>query len=1070
MDQKNRFLKGALMPFAMACSAMMLPVCQVSANAAGNVSLAAQQQGKVTGVVVDQNGDPVIGATVKIKGSSNGSIADLDGNFMINNVPSNAVIQVSYVGYKTATVAVKGQSNLRIVLQEDAAALDELVVVGYGVQKKSDVTGALTRVGEKELQARPVSNAFEALQGKAAGVDITSNERPGTVGDIRIRGERSLTASNSPLYVVDGVPLMSGSGIETLNPRDIEAIDILKDASATAIYGSRGANGVVIVTTKQGKAGQLSLNYSGSVTWQNLVDRSPSVSAADYIQYRRWAAYNNDPIKYADPRNPTKDSDFAIFQNSSKLDETAIENVMNGWQSGSWNPNDVIDYDWTGQALRTGVIQEHTLNASGGTDKMSTFGSFGYLSNKGTQHGQEYKRFTARLGMNLTPTKWMTINMSFNASRETQDYGMSSAFSPSATNAAGAVYELYKKSYRWALPYDKDGNRVKYPGGDNQAYNPINEWEHNISNRETYRILGSMSAQIHLGEIWAPLKGLEYKIAFGPDYRHYRKGDYIDTASAYKWMSNGENQSRWESNSGFSYTLDNMITYNRTFAKKHNVGLTLLQSASEWKYEIGNMGLSRIENDAWLWNAMGSLDITDKDNGASMKTGINERQLESYMVRLNYAFNDRYLLTASGRWDGASQLSKGRKWAFFPSMSLGWRIQEEAFMKDIRWIDNLKLRAGVGVTGNSSIDPYATLGAIQSIYIPTTDGYDKAYMMNDPAYVKDPLVMANTQVGWEKTTQWNFGLDYGFLGNRIFGSLDVYFSKTNDLLLAMSIPTVTGYASTIGNIGKTSNHGVELSVNAIPVVNKDFRWETSFNMAWQKDRIDELANGKEDDIANARFIGEQLNVFYEFKTDGLWQDTPEDRAEMAKWNANGYKFTPGNVKPVDQNGDYKMDADNDRVIIGNKRPTFTAGWTNTFNYKGVELSFQLYGRFNYWVHAPQYLFGFGNLGEAALDYWTPENTGARYHKPNLSSVQTGDLDQFAKQEGYEKASFIRMRNISVGYTVPSKLLKNVQIKYAKIYAQVINPFDLHQAVAGLDLDTGKSYFNRSWVVGLELGF
>ncbi|TGX80466.1 TonB-dependent receptor [Palleniella muris] len=1046
----------------------MLPVCQVSANAAGNVSLAAQQQGKVTGVVVDANGEPVIGATVMVKGSSNGSIADIEGKFTISNVPANAVIQVSYVGYKTATVAVKGQSKLRIVLEEDAASLDELVVVGYGVQKKSDVTGALTRVGEKELQARPVSNAFEALQGKAAGVDITSSERPGTVGDIRIRGERSITAQNAPLYVVDGVPLMSGSGIETLNPRDIEAIDILKDASATAIYGSRGANGVVIVTTKQGKAGQLSLNYSGSVTFQNLVDRSPSISAADYIQYRRWAAYNSDPAKYADPRNPTQASDYEIFRSID--DATARDNVMNGWQSGSWNPNDVIDYDWTGQALRTGVVHEHTINASGGTDKLNAFGSFGYLSNKGTQQGQEYNRFTARLGMNINPTKWMSINMSFNASRESQDYGMSSAYAPSSTNSAAGLYELYKKSYRWALPYDANGDRVKYPGGDNLAYNPINEWEHNISNRETYRILGSLSAQLHLGEIWAPLKGLEYKLAFGPDFRNYRKGDFIDEESAYNWIKGGTNQSRWEQRRGFSYTLDNMITYNRTFAKKHNVGLTLLQSATEWRYETANMGLSRIENDEWLWNAMGSLDITDKENGASMSTGINERQLESYMIRLNYAFNDRYLLTASGRWDGASQLSKGRKWAFFPSMSLGWRIQEEAFMKDIRWIDNLKLRAGVGVTGNSSIQPYSTLGKIQSIYVPTSDGYDKAYTINDPAYVKDALVMANTQVGWEKTTQWNFGLDYGFLGNRIFGSLDVYFSKTNDLLLAMSIPTVTGYSSTIGNIGKTSNHGVELTVNAIPVVNKDFRWETSFNMAWQKDKIDELANGKEDDIANARFIGEQLNVYYDFLTDGLWQDTPEDQAEMAKWNANGYKFTPGNVKPVDQNGDYKMVASDDKVIIGNKRPTFTAGWNNTFNYKGLELSFQLYGRFGYWVHAPQYLFGFGGLGEAALDYWTPDNTGARFQKPVLTSAQTGDTDQFSSQNGYEKANFIRMRNISLGYTLPSKLLKNVQLKNVKVYAQVINPFDLHQSVAGLDLDTGNSYFNRSWVIGLELGF
>ncbi len=1029
------------------------------------VSLTAAAQGiSVSGKVIDQTGEPMIGVTVMVKGTTNGTATDFDGAYALKNVPENATLVFSYVGCVTEEIKVAGKSVIDVTMKDDSAMLDDLVVVGYGTQKKSDVTGAVSHIGADELQSRPVSNAFEALQGKAAGVDITTSERPGTIGSIRIRGERSLTASNDPLYVVDGVPLMSASGIETLNPRDIESIDILKDASATAIYGSRGANGVVIVTTKTGKAGQFSLNYSGSVTWQNLVDRSPSMSAADHIQYRRWAAYNSDPEKYADPRNPTKESDALLFGTID--DQTAYDNVMNGWSSGRWNPADVLDYDWTGQALRTGFIQEHTVSASGGTDKMNAFGSIGYLNNKGTQQGQEYNRFTGRVGVNITPVKWLTFSMSMNASREKQDYGMSSTYSPSGTNAASAIYELYKKSYRWAQPYDKDGNRIHYPGGDNQCYNPIDEWEHNISQRETWRLLGNFSAQLHLGEIWAPLKGLEYKFSFGPDYRNYRLGEYIDVESAYKWQNKSNNQARWQQRRDFSWTLDNMITYNNTFAEKHNVGLTLLQTASKWNYEDAAMGLSRLEQDMYLWNAMGSLDITDNENGASMSTGVTNRQLESYMIRINYGFDERYLLTASARWDGASQLSAGRKWAFFPSMSLGWRIQQEAFLRDVMWLTNLKIRAGVGTTGNSAISPYSTLGNIQSIFIPTGNGYEKAYVMNDPAYVKDPLVMANTQVGWEKTTQWNVGVDFGFFNNRLNGSLEFYFSKTNDLLLKMSVPTVTGYVSTIGNIGKTSNKGVELTINAVPVETKDFSWNTSFNMGWQKDRIDELANGKEDDIANRWFIGEQIGVFYDYQTDGLWQDTPADRAEMEKWT--DYKFAPGMVKPVDQNGDYKMDAD-DMVIVGYKRPTTNLGWTNIFNYKGIELSFQIYGRFNYMVHAPQYLFGYGNLG-TAVDYWTPDNTDAEFHRPYLTSVQTGEVDTFASANGYKKANFIRMRNISIGYNLPSRVLEHVDLKSLKVYGQVINPFDFYQSVNGLDLDTGKSYYNRSWVLGVELGF
>ena len=1030
------------------------------------VSLTAAAQGKsVSGKVTDQNGEPMIGVTVIVKGTTNGTATDFDGAYALNNVAGNATLVFSYVGCVTQEVKVAGKNVINVVLKEDSAVLDDLVVVGYGVQKKSDVTGALSHISAEELESRPVSNAFEALQGKAAGVDITSAERPGTIGSIRIRGERSLTASNDPLYVVDGVPIMSASGIETINPRDIESIDILKDASATAIYGSRGANGVVIITTKQGKTGQFSLNYAGSVTWQNLVDRSPSMTAAELIDYRRWAAYNDDPTKYADPRNPTKESDALLF--GSIDDPTGYNNIMNGWQSGSWNPADVYDYNWTDQATKTGFIQEHTVSASGGVDKMNAYGSISYLDNKGTQKGQRYNRYTARVGLNLNVVKWLTFSLSLNGSREFQEYGMSKTYAPSSTNSSAAIYELYKRGYRWAQPYNADGERIKYPGGDNQCFNPIDEWEHNISERETFRFLGNFSATLHLGEIWKPLKGLDYKFSFGPDYRHYRLGNFIDTESAYRWMSGGKNEAKWETRRDFSWTLDNMITYNNTFADKHNVGLTLLQTASKWNYEDASMKLSGLEQNMYLWNAMGSLDIKKEENGAGMSTGITERQLESYMIRVNYGFDNRYLLTASARWDGASQLSAGRKWAFFPSMSLGWRIQQESFLREVAWLNDLKIRAGVGTTGNSAIAPYSTLGKLQSIFIPTGNGYDKVYLLNDPAYVKDPLVMANQEVGWEKTTQWNVGIDYGFLNGRINGSFEVYFSKTSDLLLKMSVPTASGYASTIANIGKTSNKGFEFTINAIPVETRDFTWNTSFNIGWQKDRIDELSNGKEDDIANAWFIGQQIGVWYDYATDGLWQDTPEDREEMAKWK--GYNFKPGMVKPVDQNGDYNMD-DKDRVIVGHRRPSTTAGWTNTFTYKGIDLSFMLYGRFNYTVHAPQFLTGYGNLG-TAVDYWTPDNTDAEFQMPIFTgSVQNNTKDLFASQLGYKKANLIRMRNIAIGYTLPSRLLEKVDLKHLKVYGQVINPFDLLQSVKGVDLDTGNSYYNRSWVLGVELGF
>ncbi len=1061
-DTKYLSLFGRLGQFRRLCFLALLSVLAIGAYGQGKT---------VSGTVVDKSGQSVIGASVVLKGTTNATITDFDGNYTLKNVPENGTITVSYVGYKTTELSVKGHSTINVTLEDDTEVLNELVVVGYGVQKKSDVTGALAHVSAEELQTRPVTNAFEAMQGKLAGVDITSSERPGTVGDIYIRGTRSLSASNAPLYVVDGVPLMSGSGIETLNSRDIESVDVLKDASATAIYGSRGANGVVIITTKQGKEGKFSLNYSTSFTFQTLVDKEKSMSASEYINYRRWAAYNSDPERYADPRNPTKASDEDLFGTID--DPTAYANIMSGWATGTWNPSAVTDYDWTGNVLRTGLIQEHTLNASGGSDKMKAFASFGYLNNKGTQVGQSYERFTGRLGVDITPVDWININASMNGSRESQDYGMSSTGARSTTGASNNIYSLAKTMYRWALPYDSDGNRIINPGGDNTLYSIEDEWNHNVSKRETYRVLASFSATLDFGKMWAPLKGLSYKINFGPDYRYYRQGDFIDGMSAYKVDQSGAegtNWARWQTVRDFSWTLDNMIMYNNTFGK-HNVGVTLLQTASKWNRETASMSAYNIPQDMYLWNAMGEVVVTDSSNGASMSTGLTERQLCSYMARVNYGFNDRYLLTASIRWDGASQLSAGHKWDTFPSVALAWRLSEEKFLKNVNWLSNLKLRVGVGVTGNAAIDPYATLGSIRKVLVPingdNTNEYITGYTTNEPYYAKDNLVMANVDLGWEKTTQWNVGVDFGFFDNRLSGSLELYFSKTKDLLMDMVVPTITGYSSTMANIGQTSNKGVEFTLNAIPVKTKDFEWNTSLNFAWQKDKIDKLAYGKEDMVDNTWFIGESLSVYYGYDNLGLWTNSAEDQAEMAKWNANGYNFSEGMVHPKDQNGDYIMD-DNDRVILGNKNPHVTGGWLNTFTYKGFELSFQLYGRFGYTILKSRALYGYGNLGE--IDYWTPDNTDAEYQKPILTSLQSGTADSFYESIGYKKANFIRVRNISLGYSFPHKWIRKATLENLKIYAQVINPFDIYQSVKGYDLDNDATYFNRSYVVGLEVTF
>ncbi|WP_072530473.1 SusC/RagA family TonB-linked outer membrane protein [Bacteroides ilei] len=1035
-------------------------------------AIGAFAQGKtVSGTVLDKNGESVIGASVLVKGTTNGTITDFDGKFTLSNVSDDASLEISFVGYKTQDIPVKGRTMFNVTLEEDTEVLDEVVVVGYGVQKKSDVTGAMANVGAEELMARPVNNAFEALQGKAAGVDITSNERPGQIGDIRIRGNRSLEASNSPLYVVDGVPLMSESSIETLNPRDIESIDVLKDASATAIYGSRGANGVIIVTTKQGKSGRFSLDYSGTLTVSNLVDKSPSMSAADFIEFRRWAAYNLDPTTYAHPDSPTYENDRIIFD--SALDgQTSRDNVLKGWANGTWDPSLVTDTDWTDIVTQTSISHEHTVSASGGTDKMNAYASFGYLSNDGTQKGQWYERYTGKMSLNINPTDWFQINASLNVTWSEQDYGMSTLGGRSGS-VPDAIYGTAKTIYNMAVPYDAEGNLVINPGGESGTYTIMDEWNKSTQQSQTLRALGNFSATLDLGKLWEPIEGLRYKINFGPDFRHWREGAYIDGTSSHKINSDGSagrSYARLKNRRDFSWTLDNMIMYDRTFAEKHKLGVTLLQTASSWNVEESSMAANGIAKPSFLWNAFGTVDVTNPDYGAAISSGLTERQLMSYMIRLNYGFAERYLLTVSGRWDGASQLAEGHKWDFFPSAALAWRINQEEFLQNVSWLDNLKLRVGLGVTGNSAIAPYATKGDISSFYLPF-NGMSNVlgYATNEPYYSSSQLSMANDELGWEKTTQVNFGLDFGVLNNRISGSIDAYFSRTNDLLMLTNIPTLTGFPNTYANIGKTKNHGVELTLNFIPIqTHSGFVWESNFNVAYQKDEIVELAYGKNDMPDNAWFIGESINVFYGYANDGLWQDTPADQAEMAKWNANGYDFEPGMVRPHDQNGDYKMDI-SDRVVLGNKDPRWTMGWTNNFSWKNIELGVTMIGRMGYMVDG---------LGEAEtahanqreIDYWTPTNTDAEYQKPILGQATSGSGDDFSSLIGYRNASFLKVRNISIGYNFPQNLIKKWGLGHLKIYAQAINPGSIYQSIDGFDLDTNKTYFNRSFVFGLDFGF
>jgi TonB-linked SusC/RagA family outer membrane protein len=1002
----------------------------------------------ITGKVTDSGGAALPGTNVIVQGTTTGVQTDLNGNYTITvQDPSSAILEFSFIGYTKLQVPVGNQSKVDAVLKEEYTGLDEIVVIGYGTQKKSDITGSVVSVSNEQITARPVNNVFESLQGKAAGVDITTSLRPGTVGSISIRGARSLTASNSPLYVVDGIPIMSNSGIETLNEQDIQSIEILKDASATAIYGSRGANGVVLVTTKRGTDGQFQINYSGSLTNEQMVWRSQYMDVAEFMEFSRWGAYYASYVPATGtysrvPGNaPTLANDGTI--NYFTAEPTAWQNIQKGWASGTWDPSKVETYDWLGVVTQPNYTQEHTLSASGGTKTMKAYGSIGYLNNQGTTKGQEYQRYTFRTNVELNPKKWITFGAGVNGSWQYQDYGQSAT--GGSSNVTGDLIAAAARIEPYSLPYDADGNRIVHPGGKARVWNVIDEWKYSTNQRETLRILGSFFTEVNL------FKGLKYRMNFGPDFRFYRNGWFNDTKSIVRELS--ASNASISNTKDFSYTIDNLLYYDNKFGA-HTIGITLLQTASKWTSESSAITGQGVELSSQRWYSLGTLTSAQL---SSWSSGLQENQLESYMARVNYNYKDKYLLTLSGRWDGASQLAEGNKWAFFPSAAIAWRLDQESFLNGISWLNQLKLRLGVGTVGNSAVDRYSTKGAINQVTVPFGTGTETGYTFTTS--------IANQALGWEKTTQYNLGVDFSLLEGRVNGTIEGYKSYTTDLLLTVALPSVSGFTSIIANVGETSNRGLDITINSNVLEKGDFAWNINATAAWQKDKIESLMNGKEDMVGNNWFIGQSIGVIYNYEKIGIWQDTPEDQAEMAKFNANGSQFAPGKIRVKDQNGDYRIDGNYDRVIIGNTRPRWTVGLTNTFSYKGIELSAFLTGRLNYDAGVGEALTGmYGD--QRVLDYWTPDNTGAEYQRPFMSEAGG---DTYAGTY-YKDDSWIKIRNISLGYQLPNSLLSKVKINSMRVYAQVQNAGMLWSRNNFRDSEYGTLYYNRGFVLGVNVGF
>jgi TonB-linked SusC/RagA family outer membrane protein len=1054
----------------------------------------------VKGNVKDSQGAPLPGVAVKVQGTTQGTLTDVDGNYSISVPSSKSTLVFSFIGMETERITVGTQKAISLTMKDSSIALNEVVSIGYARVKKSDVTGALTQVTAKTLEERPVQNAINAMQGKAAGVDVQSNTRPGEISNVVIRGTRSIQGSNSPLYVVDGIILMGD--MNDINPNDIASMEILKDASSTAIYGSRGANGVVLITTKNGKKGKINIDYTGTVTFDAINSVTDWASAGEMLDRYRLANINGGTYKsgstnflYPDPA-----VDLAIFGHSDastmaairsaydwnsdgtvKTRSTTSEEQAAGWpaQVPVYNSGNVPTTDWAKYLTRTGITQNHQVAISTGNDISKLYMSLGYYNNKGTQENQGYKRYSVRMNGESSPLKWLTVGVNLNTSLSEQKYGTS--YRTGSATGANDAYGLALSQYLMAKPYDDNGNLILYPGNNQAAptWNPLI----NLSNTDDLTRKLTIQANTFADVKFTPW--LKYHMNFGAGYRTSNSGSWQGSGSTTRLKSGLPTTAvaSYSTSEVYQYLIENLLYANKTFGK-HDLGLTLMQSGQYARTVGSNMSASSIFYDACKW-----YNLAANSNGKpdSYGTSFSENSMISYMARFNYAFKSRYLFNASLRSDGASQLADGHKWDVFPSASVAWKLHEESFMKSFKWMDELKLRFGMGTSGNSAVGAYSSAGPLAQY----------AYTWgNTAAYGMIPYNMPNPSLGWEHTTQYNLGVDFAFLNQRLTGTLEFYLSNTRDILMNRSIVPITGYAQIMDNIGKMRNKGVEFTISSKNIVNKDFSWSTDLSVSSNKNQIVELVNGKQDMAGNNWYIGHPLNVFRTYHIAGIWQNTPEDLADIAKWKANGYTFAVGQYKPQELGTpDYKL-TDADKSIVGSTDPKVVLGLTNTFTYKNWEFSFFLYSRLGqkYFssllpggINGTNYV-GYGRHVKAS-DFWSPTNTSGKYPQPSTANVAT--MNASLTQASYvNNGSYMIVRNISLGYKLPAKFANKLNMKSMQIFGQVMNPFIFGGAVvkAGLNPDdtngwtstnsvgesTGgtnnNTIINTSFVAGVRVSF
>lgn len=1030
-------------------------------------SFSLYAQRTISGTVLDENSMPIPGVNVVVMGSGVGTITDLDGIYTIEVTDDpETLIAFSFMGYSTQEVRLGDQNSISPQMVPDYVGLDEVVVVGYGTTKKSDITGSLSSISAEQIREMPVTNINQAIQGRAAGVDVVNtsyglNSSP----QIRIRGNRSIKAGNSPLYVVDGAPI--AGTINDLNAGDIESLEILKDASATAIYGSRGANGVVLITTKRGKAGQFNVNFESAVTMKNSLRFFDQLSGDDWMEIARNNKRSSD--RYETPF-PNPDDDFAIVRN---MHYNLWESVQTGYvwnDDGSYetrpitdeererwsqvmdvvpdevpiyNAGDVRSYDWYSEGRNENALtQNHQFSVSGGTDRMSTYFSLGYIDERGQGVGERYQRISPRLNVDFQVNDWFKVGMSTTFNSELADYG------------EGLLWGV-TSMIPLSLPTDSIGEFLINPTNDTQVKNPLRDEELNTRENRVNRYLGTYFAEI------AFTKHLKYRLNVSQDFRHYRNGRYQHSLSAARYPS--VNMASYTQGQSSHYAIDNLLFYNRQFGK-HSFGVTLLQSVEAARSESTNMEGQNYPYDSQLWYNMNS---TLDPSTLTLGSGYSRSQLASFMGRINYGLMDKYLVTASLRYDGSSKFYVDNQWDYFPSFSVAWKAHNEDFLQSVDALSQLKLRFGYGTVGQSGTAPYETAGRIQeSFYV----------FGEDPAKGYAPELIQTKNVGWEKTTTTNIGIDFGFFRNRLSGTVELYRANTHDLLLDKTIPAITGYDHVRANVGETRNEGIEITLNTFNVHKGDFRWETDFTFTHNKEQILELAEGAEDDIANEWFIGHPINSYYTYEYDGIWQ--VKDSALIDFYNETGNNgFAPGKIRVKDTDGNDTINT-NDRIVVGNNVPKFSGGLTNRFSYKGFEFSFFIFFRVGHGIYSRD-----GHYFAHTARYATPFDVN--YYLPMGTEAENADADhpapantrdRYESAMYYREASFLKVRHITLSYDLPQSALSKMKIKSLRLSIQAYNPFMITdypfldpEAQSGNTNNTPGGTSDKGWTFSVRLG-